>query len=339
MSNFEHVTDNLSAYLDGQLTERERLSVAAHLASCATCRHDLETLRYTVALMRELPALRAPRSFTLSTEQAQRARPWWQAPWVSRALHGATALAMLLVVLIASADLLWLNTLQSRSAPAMQNQSGAMTQQKGQESSPASPLPPQQFPAGAQQQVPIVPPAAPQATAPAAQDTIKAATPAPAAALPQPAPPTAAAAQAAPTQAPPSTGTASAATTPQPTTSVFSAPTTTTITRTTPSGLFTPTPASVLDATRTTSPSTMTTTAPVQPTTSPPVAALPSNIIPTTAPVILESQHATPAPFPQPATISDATSMLVIWRTVEVGLCMLTILGIVAIILLRRANR
>ncbi len=62
----EHLTnEQLSAYLDRQITPQEQASFDAHLASCAQCRDALAELRATVLLLRAMPRPEAPRSFTL----------------------------------------------------------------------------------------------------------------------------------------------------------------------------------------------------------------------------------------------------------------------------------
>src|SRR5579862_386389 len=61
----EHVSELLSAYLDGQVNVPERSRVEAHLAECAACRADLEELRTLASMLRRLPAQRPPRSFAL----------------------------------------------------------------------------------------------------------------------------------------------------------------------------------------------------------------------------------------------------------------------------------
>lgn len=64
----EHLTnEQLSAYLDRQITSQEQASFDAHLASCAQCRDALAELRATVLLLRAMPRPEAPRSFTLPT--------------------------------------------------------------------------------------------------------------------------------------------------------------------------------------------------------------------------------------------------------------------------------
>src|SRR5919201_4622399 len=120
MSNTKHVMDSLSAYLDGELNKAERARVEAHLRTCVQCQHELESLRYTIRMVQELPIMRAPRAFTLSAEQAAQLRPWWQAGWFANTLRGMTALAALLLVLVISADVLFFNSadLTRQSTPA-----------------------------------------------------------------------------------------------------------------------------------------------------------------------------------------------------------------------------
>jgi anti-sigma factor RsiW len=60
--------DLLSAYLDGALSDADRAALEARLQADAELRAALEELRTTVALIKGLPTLRAPRSFTLTPE-------------------------------------------------------------------------------------------------------------------------------------------------------------------------------------------------------------------------------------------------------------------------------
>jgi putative zinc finger protein len=50
-----HVTESLSAYMDGELAPSEREAVAAHLRGCPSCDRHLEELRAVDAAARELP--------------------------------------------------------------------------------------------------------------------------------------------------------------------------------------------------------------------------------------------------------------------------------------------
>lgn len=78
----EHLTtEQLSAYIDKQLTPHEQAVFDAHFQSCQRCQQRLAELRYTVSLVHALPKVEAPRSFTLpagsvplSIEHARRDR-------------------------------------------------------------------------------------------------------------------------------------------------------------------------------------------------------------------------------------------------------------------------
>jgi len=73
------VTEQLSAYLDGELDEARRNAVAAHLQICAACRRELELL---TALEGALGSLAAPAPPDLTARVLarlhRRRRPWWQ---------------------------------------------------------------------------------------------------------------------------------------------------------------------------------------------------------------------------------------------------------------------
>jgi hypothetical protein len=61
-----HLTnEQLSAYLDRQITPQEQAFFDAHLASCLQCRAALAELRATVSLLRAMPRPEVPRSFAL----------------------------------------------------------------------------------------------------------------------------------------------------------------------------------------------------------------------------------------------------------------------------------
>lgn len=99
----------LSAYLDGQVTAEERARVTAHLAGCAACADELRALRTTMVVLREMPPVPLPRAFTIpATAPAGRASLWdtLTRGWGYRALQGATALAMTLLMTLCAGDLL-----------------------------------------------------------------------------------------------------------------------------------------------------------------------------------------------------------------------------------------
>jgi hypothetical protein len=98
----ERVEALLSTYLDGRASDTERALVESHLAACADCTRNLATLRATVAAVREMPKVRAPRSFALPRSLA---RPSQTAPWLYPLLRASTAVAAFLFVLTLAGDL------------------------------------------------------------------------------------------------------------------------------------------------------------------------------------------------------------------------------------------
>ena len=100
----EDVRDQLSAFLDGELSPSKAGQIQAHFDSCPACRAEAELLERTIRTVKELPAVEAPsglREGVLASIKAEgsegeaAARP---APW--RALWPAAA-AIIIAVLIA----------------------------------------------------------------------------------------------------------------------------------------------------------------------------------------------------------------------------------------------
>ncbi|MFP4321338.1 MAG: hypothetical protein ACLFTK_02695 [Anaerolineales bacterium] len=65
----------LSAYIDDELAPQARAALEARLAQDADLRAELDDLRATVALLREMPTLRAPRDYTLTPEMLGEGSP------------------------------------------------------------------------------------------------------------------------------------------------------------------------------------------------------------------------------------------------------------------------
>jgi hypothetical protein len=87
--------EELSAYLDQELTGLARQQLDAHLETCETCRRRLESLRQTVGAIQALPTEAPPRVFTIPAQREQPRRRF--APvfgWVG----GATAAALVAIV-------------------------------------------------------------------------------------------------------------------------------------------------------------------------------------------------------------------------------------------------
>jgi len=98
----ERVEALLSTYLDGRASDAERALVERHLAACTDCTRNLATLRATVAAVREMPKVHAPRSFALPRLMA---KPSQTAPWLYPLLRAATTVAAFLFVLTVAGDL------------------------------------------------------------------------------------------------------------------------------------------------------------------------------------------------------------------------------------------
>jgi Putative zinc-finger len=112
-AEWERQREQLSALLDGELSEGERIALERHLQGCAACQRELAELREVRALLRALPVPALPRSFTLPESGAvpESLRPAPRRPAASAArlrLAGAAqgvgtlAAAVGLVVLLGS---------------------------------------------------------------------------------------------------------------------------------------------------------------------------------------------------------------------------------------------
>lgn len=109
----------LSAYLDDQLSAGERARLEAQLKTDPALQVELEALRHTVALVRDLPPVPIPRNFilpqtvmarprpapTTRRRRALRAKPQDKA-WAAPFLTAATSIASLLFVIVLAGDLL-----------------------------------------------------------------------------------------------------------------------------------------------------------------------------------------------------------------------------------------
>ena len=95
--------EQLSAYVDGELTADDAREVEELLASSEDARRDLAELQATVDLVGQLPELDLPRSFTLDAAPKKRWTMWW--PSV-RTTGLATSVATILLVGLVAGDML-----------------------------------------------------------------------------------------------------------------------------------------------------------------------------------------------------------------------------------------
>lgn len=95
--------DLLSLYIDSRLDDSQAATLEEHLAACAPCREELQTLRATVSLLQALPHATPRRSFSLTEQPQQVPRA---APAYLWGMRAATATASILLVLLVAGDLL-----------------------------------------------------------------------------------------------------------------------------------------------------------------------------------------------------------------------------------------
>jgi len=115
----KQIKENLSAYLDGRLDPKQAAEVEAHLASCAECAWEKQTLEQTRRLVQMAPRVAVPRSFVVSPAQVEkptRAGAFAVAPLM--ALRTATAVVGVLLAFVIAGDL-WLRPLAPAPAPAL----------------------------------------------------------------------------------------------------------------------------------------------------------------------------------------------------------------------------
>ncbi len=103
----EQVAELLSTYLDGELSAVEQARLEAQLEANPALQAELDALRQTVKLVRDLPQIPIPRNFILPQTMAARPRaaPATRARFAPL-LTAATAIAGFLFVAVLSLDLL-----------------------------------------------------------------------------------------------------------------------------------------------------------------------------------------------------------------------------------------
>src|SRR5581483_3102442 len=110
------VEERLSDYLDGQLSSEERALVEAHLQKSERARASLESLRWTVNLIKQTPAPALPRQFTLPA--TSRAPQPVMSGWFVLGLRGIAVAATLALVFFLAANLRQNNAIDTALAPA-----------------------------------------------------------------------------------------------------------------------------------------------------------------------------------------------------------------------------
>jgi hypothetical protein len=117
----EKIDTLLSAYLDNQLSSRERARLEAQLQAEPELRRRFESMRRTVALLRHVPATPAPRNYILTPAMVANRRPQPQPNlhrWLAPALTLATAASGLVCAVVLIGGLLANLGAPQASAPA-----------------------------------------------------------------------------------------------------------------------------------------------------------------------------------------------------------------------------
>jgi len=110
-TDITHVREQLSDYMDGLLPSDAHDAVRAHLEECADCRAEYVELKATQQLLQAMPAIAAPRSFTLTPEMAGTARKasFWERFFVPqnapRLATGSVFAFLLLFFFLASSSI------------------------------------------------------------------------------------------------------------------------------------------------------------------------------------------------------------------------------------------
>jgi len=111
----------LSAYIDDELSPRERAQLEQQLETDPALRRRLETLEETVTLLHELPAVSIPRNFILTPKDVDESEPNRTRAtrrWVAPLLTAATTVTSLLFILVLAIDSLPINARWGSSAPS-----------------------------------------------------------------------------------------------------------------------------------------------------------------------------------------------------------------------------
>lgn len=121
-SEHQRVAEMLSAYLDGELSPKKQARVKEHLARCADCAQDLQTLHQTVALLGQLPSVAVPGSFAIRPVPAASRPSFLRMRRTYVYLRGATALATILLAVVLAGDAFFTGLAPARevAAPAVE---------------------------------------------------------------------------------------------------------------------------------------------------------------------------------------------------------------------------
>jgi hypothetical protein len=91
-NGWERQREQLSAYIDGELSAAERVEVERHIPGCMECQEALGELRQVHDLLAALPMPKAPRSFALPLDTRLPTRPAQSSPQQAATRRGRAGL-------------------------------------------------------------------------------------------------------------------------------------------------------------------------------------------------------------------------------------------------------
>ena len=160
-SNGGHIAgEDISAYVDEELSSRESARVAAHLQTCDECRFLADDMRATQTLVRELPIVRAPREFTLGPQfdvapggQQTNAAP--KRGWFNFMPAVAMSAALLLLLVFADLSSLSVGSNDSGGSSGPTSSAARSVEDAAKAAQESAPQPAQVQPAAPRQSQPV----------------------------------------------------------------------------------------------------------------------------------------------------------------------------------------
>jgi anti-sigma factor RsiW len=144
--------ERISAYLDGMLPVNEARQMQDSAKHDASLQAELDELNKTRQLLRNLPSVQIPRSFTLRPEQVHPQAQLWSPRWFKN-LQWASAVMATLLVMVVSANFYFSGNLSA--TPTLQSNTAAEGELGNADSAYAAPIaeiletPPQDLMVGA----------------------------------------------------------------------------------------------------------------------------------------------------------------------------------------------
>jgi len=91
---------DLKAYVVGEVTPREKMSVEDHVRGCQSCHDELDRLNFTRSALASLEDEEIPRRIAFVSDRVFEPR-WWQTMWHSGPAMGFASAALLAIAILA----------------------------------------------------------------------------------------------------------------------------------------------------------------------------------------------------------------------------------------------